>query len=227
MKVLIVEDDIKFARILAQGLKEQGIAAEAAFDGPSGLEKAKTKSFDALVLDVMLPGKNGFEVLKELRATGSRVAVIMLTARGGVGDRIRGLNLGADDYLPKPFVFQELLARLQAITRRPQVEPQTLLRVADLELDPSTRAVQRAGQSIELSTREYALLELMMRRKGTVVTLAMILDQVWNSEYPGGEGSNVVAVYINYLRKKVDKPFASNLIQTVRGVGYRMNEEAE
>jgi len=225
MKVLIIEDEIKFARILAQGLKEHGISVESAFDGTSGLEKAQTKAFDAIVLDVMLPGKNGFDVLKELRASGSSTAVIMLTARGSVEDRIRGLNLGADDYLPKPFVFKELLARLQAITRRPQVEPQTVLKVADLELNPQTREVHRAGQAIELSTKEFVLLEFLLRRKGTVVTLAMILDHVWNADYSGGEDSNVVAVYINYLRKKVDKPFPTALIQTVRGTGYLIREE--
>ncbi|MDP2876727.1 MAG: response regulator transcription factor [Holophaga sp.] len=226
MKVLIIEDEIKFARILAQGLKEHGINTESAFDGPSGLEKALSRVFDAIVLDVMLPGKNGFEVLKELRASGSNAAVLMLTARGSVEDRIHGLNLGADDYLPKPFVFKELLARLQAITRRPQVEPQTVLKVADLELDPRTREVRRAGQAIDLSIKEFVLLEFLLRRKGTVVTLAMILDHVWNMDYSGGEDSNVVAVYINYLRKKVDKPFHSNLIQTIRGTGYMLREDA-
>lgn len=226
MKVLIIEDEVKFARVLAQGLKEHGITVETAFDGLSGLEKALSRAFDAIVLDVMLPGKNGFEILKEIRASGGRTAVIMLTARGGVDDRIRGLNLGADDYLPKPFVFKELLARLQAIMRRPQVEPQTLLRVADLELDPLARDVRRGGQSIELSSKEFALLELLMRRKGTVVTLSMIVDQVWNSDYGTAGDSNVVAVYINYLRKKVDKPFGTNLIQTVRGTGYLLREEA-
>lgn len=226
MKVLIIEDEIKFARVLAQGLKEHGITVETAFDGTSGLEKALSRAFDAIVLDVMLPGKNGFEILKEIRASGGKTAVIMLTARGGVDDRVRGLNLGADDYLPKPFVFKELLARLQAIMRRPQVEPQTLLRVADLELDPLTRDVRRGGQSIELSSKEFALLELLMRRKGTVVTLSMIVDQVWNSDYGTAGDSNVVAVYINYLRKKVDKPFGTNLIQTVRGTGYLLREEA-
>lgn len=225
MKVLIIEDEIKFARILTQGLKEHGISVETASDGITGLERARSKPFDAIVLDVMLPGKNGFDVLKELRASGSSAAVIMLTARGSVEDRIRGLNLGADDYLPKPFVFKELLARLQAITRRPQVEPQTLLKAEDLELNPQTREVRRAGQPIELSIKEFALLEFLLRRKGTIVTLAMILDHVWNTDYSGVEDSNVVAVYINYLRKKVDKPFPTALIQTARGTGYLIREE--
>ena len=225
MKLLIVEDEVKFARIVAQGLEEHGFLVEIAYDGPSGLEKGLAKSYDAIVLDVMLPGMNGFELLKALRSAGCKAAVLMLTARGGVEDRIHGLNLGADDYLPKPFVFKELLARLQAITRRPRIEPQTILQAGDLELDPASREVRRAGQAIELSMKEFALLEFLLRRKGTVVTLAMIMDQVWNSDFGGGEASNVVAVYINYLRKKVDKPFATNVIQTVRGIGYLVRGE--
>jgi two-component system OmpR family response regulator len=226
MRVLIVEDEVKFARVVAQGLKEHGITADLALDGPAGLEKALAKSYDAVILDVMLPGMNGFEVLKAIRAAGGHAAILMLTARGSVDDRVRGLNLGADDYLPKPFAFKELLARLQAITRRPQVEPQTVLRVGDLELDLQAREARRAGRLLDLSTKEFALLELLMQRKGTAVTLASILDRVWNSDYRGGQDSNVVAVYITYLRKKVDKPFGSNLIQTVRGTGYLLREEA-
>ncbi|BDU73155.1 response regulator transcription factor [Mesoterricola silvestris] len=226
MRVLIIDDEAKFARVLEQGLKEHGITAEVAFDGLSGLEKALARTFDAILLDVMLPGMNGFEVLKAIRAAGCPAPVLMLTARGTVDDRVRGLNLGADDYLPKPFVFKELLARLQAITRRPQVEPQTLLRAGDLEMDPQKREVKRGGQLIDLSTKEYALLELLLQRKGTVVTLATVMDRVWNSDYRATEDSNVVAVYITYLRKKIDKPFGSNLIQTVRGTGYLLREEA-
>lgn len=226
MRVLIIDDEAKFARVLEQGLKEHGITAEVAFDGRAGLEMALARTFDAILLDVMLPSMNGFEVLKAIRGSGCPSPVLMLTARGSVDDRVKGLNLGADDYLPKPFVFKELLARLQAITRRPQVEPLTLLRVGDLEMDPQTREVRRGGQPIELSSKEYALLELLLQRKGTVVTLATILDRVWNSDYRAGEDSNVVAVYITYLRKKIDKPFGSNLIQTVRGTGYLLREEA-
>lgn len=225
MKVLIIEDDIKLSNVLVQGLKEQGLSVEMSRDGLAGLEQAMSKAFDAIVLDVMLPGRNGFEILRTLRGSGSTTPVLMLTARAGVEDRVKGLDLGADDYLPKPFAFKELLARLRAITRRPQVEPQNILRVADLELDPRTNEVQRAGQRIELSTREFALLEFMMRRRDTVLTRAMILDQVWDSDYDPVGTSNVVEVYVNYLRKKIDQPFAPKLIHTVRGAGYILREK--
>jgi two-component system copper resistance phosphate regulon response regulator CusR len=225
MKILIVEDDIKLSNVLVQGLKEQGMTVEMSRDGLAGLEQAMSKYFDAIVLDVMLPGRNGFEILRTLRASGSSTPVLMLTARSGLEDRVKGLDLGADDYLPKPFAFKELLARLRAITRRPQVEPQNTLKVADLELDLRTNDVRRAGQPIELSTREFALLEYMIRRKDTVLTRAMILDQVWDSDYDPAGTSNVVEVYINYLRKKIDQPFAQKLIHTVRGAGYILREK--
>ena len=224
MKVLIIEDELKLANVLVQGLKEQGILAEAARDGVSGLVMALSKPYDAIILDVMLPGKNGFEVLKELRETGKRTPVLILTARSGVDDRVRGLDLGADDYLPKPFAFRELLARVRAISRRPAVEPHTILRIADLELDLGQREARRAGQPIELTTREFALLELLVRKRGTALTRAMILDQVWESDYDSEGGSNVVDVYITYLRKKIDQPFPNKLIQTVRGTGYMLKE---
>lgn len=225
MKVLIVEDEIKLGNILYQGLKEHGLTVDVARDGAKGLALALAGSYDAVILDVMLPLKNGYEVLRELRASGARTPVLMLTARSGVEDRVRGLDLGADDYLPKPFAFQELLARIRAITRRPSVEPQTTLKVADLELSPQQHEVRRAGQLIELTTREFALLELLMRRKEMVLTRAMILDQVWDSDYEGEGGSNVVEVYINYLRRKIDQPFGRKLIHTVRGTGYILQEK--
>jgi len=225
MKILIVEDDIKLSNVLVQGLKEQGMTVEMSRDGLAGLEQAMSKSFDAIVLDVMLPGRNGFEILRTLRASGSSTPVLMLTARSGLEDRVKGLDLGADDYLPKPFAFKELLARLRAITRRPQVEPQNTLKVADLELDLRTNDARRAGQPIELSTREFALLEYMIRHKDTVLTRAMILDQVWDSDYDPAGSSNIVEVYINYLRKKIDQPFAQKLIHTVRGAGYILREK--
>jgi len=226
MKILIVEDDIKLANVLLQGMKEQGMTVEIARDGSTGLGLAMSKSYDALILDVMLPGRNGFEILRELRGSGSSTPVVMLTARSGVEDRVKGLDLGADDYLPKPFAFKELLARIRAITRRPQVEPQNTLRVADLELDLRVNEVRRAGQPIELSAREFTLLEYMMRRKDTVLTRAMILDQVWDSDYDPMGTSNLVEVYINYLRKKVDQPYSPKLIHTVRGAGYILREKA-
>jgi two-component system copper resistance phosphate regulon response regulator CusR len=226
MKILIVEDEIKLSTILLQGLKEQGMAVDVARDGAAGLRAAAENPYDAVILDVMLPKKDGFQVLQELRAAGDKTPVLMLTARSGVEDRVRGLDLGADDYLPKPFAFKELLARLRAITRRPLVEPQTTLKVADLELNPQKREARRAGLAIELTAREFALLEFLMRRRDTVVTRAMILDQVWDAGYDFDGNSNVVEVYINYLRRKVDQPFAGKLIHTVRGSGYLLGEKA-
>lgn len=222
MRILVVEDDPKLSAVLRQGLKEQGFAADTARDAPLGLELTRSTEYDAIVLDVMLPGRSGFDLLRDLRAHGSRVPVLVLSARSAVEDRIRGLDLGADDYLPKPFDFHELLARLRAITRRPLVEPQTVLRVADLELDPARREVRRAGGKIELTAKEFALLEYLMRKKGVVVTRSMILDHVWDTDYDGG--SNLVEVYVNYLRRKLDQDFDPKLIHTVRGTGYVLRE---
>jgi DNA-binding response OmpR family regulator len=224
MKILIIEDEIKLSNILLQGLKEQGMAVDVARDGATGLQSAAAAPYDAIILDVMLPKKNGFQVLQELREAGDKTPVLMLTTRSGVEDRVRGLDLGADDYLPKPFAFQELLARLRAITRRPQVEPQTTLKLADLELNPQKREVKRAGQLLELTAREFALLEFLLRHQDVVVTRAMILDQVWDAGYEFDSGSNVVEVYINYLRRKIDQPFTGKLIHTVRGAGYLLGE---
>ena len=226
MKILIIEDEIKLSNILLQGLKEQGMAVDVARDGAAGVRDAGASAYDAIILDVMLPKKDGFQVLRELRAAGDKTPVLMLTARSGVEDRVRGLDLGADDYLPKPFAFQELLARLRAITRRPQVEPRTTLKVGDLELNPQKREARRAGQAIELTSREFALLEYLMRQQDVVVTRAMILDQVWDAGYDFDGASNVVEVYINYLRRKVDQPFPRKLIHTVRGAGYLLGERA-
>ncbi len=224
MRVLVVEDDPKLLDSIRQGLKEQGIAADGAPDGRQGLEFALGNDYDALVLDVMLPGKNGLELLREMRSRHRATPVLILSARSSVEDRIRGLDLGADDYLPKPFSFQELLARLRAITRRPPSEPATTLRVHDLELDTVRREVHRAGRQIELTTKEFALLEYLMKRKGVVLTRAMILDNVWDLDYDGG--SNLVEVYINYLRRKIDLDHDVKLIQTVRGSGYVLKESA-
>ncbi len=222
MRILVVEDDPKLSAVLRQGLKEQGFATDTARDATLGLELARSTEYDAIVLDVMLPGRSGFDLLRDLRGRGSHVPVLVLSARSAVEDRIRGLDLGADDYLPKPFDFHELLARIRAITRRPLVEPQTLLRVADLELDPARREVRRAGGKIELTAKEFALLEYLMRKKGVVVTRSMILDHVWDTDYDGG--SNLVEVYVNYLRRKLDQDFDPKLIHTVRGAGYVLRE---
>lgn len=226
MKVLIVEDEKKLAQVLLQGLKECGYLAEWAEDGIIGLEMALVSSYDAVILDVMLPGKDGFEVLRELRKAGSTLPILMLTARSSVDDRVRGLDLGADDYLPKPFDFKELLARLRSVTRRPVVELRNVLKVGDLELDLQAREVRRAGKPIDLTAKELSLLEYLMRRKGLVLTRAMILENVWASDYAYDGGSNLVEVYVNFLRKKIDQGHPVKLIQTVRGVGYTIQEPA-
>ena len=223
MRLLLVEDDAKLAGVLRQGLKEQGFAVEVCRDGNAGLEHALAADYDAILLDVMLPRRSGFELLRELRARGGRAPVLVLTARSAVEDRVEGLNLGADDYLPKPFDFRELLARLRAILRRPPVEPQTLLRAADLELDPSRHEVRRKGKRIELTAKEFALLEYLLRKKGVVATRGMILNHVWDMDYDGG--SNLVEVYVNYLRRKIDHDFQPKLIHTIRGTGYVLRED--
>ena len=222
MRVLVVEDDPKLLDSIRQGLKEHGFAVDVAPDGRLGLELALGADYDALILDVMLPGKSGLEILRELRVRHRATPVLILSARSAVEDRVRGLDLGADDYLPKPFSFQELLARLRAITRRPAAEPATTLTAVDLELDTVHRSVRRGNRQIELTSKEFGLLEYLMKRKGVVLTRAMILDHVWDLDYDGG--SNLVEVYINYLRKKVDQGADVKLIQTVRGSGYVLKE---
>ena len=226
MKILIVEDESKLALVLQQGLKVNGYVVEWADDGEWGLELARTGGFDALVLDVMLPGKDGFEVLRELRKSGSHLPVVMLTSRNSVEDRVRGLDFGADDYLSKPFDFKELLARLRAVTRRPQTEIRNVLRVGDLEMDLQSREVRRSGRTIELTGKEFSILEYLMSRKGLVLTKAMIMDHVWPADADCQGGSNLVEVYVNFLRKKVDLGHPVKLIQTVRGSGYVIQDQA-
>lgn len=208
--------------MLRQGLKEQGYGVDLAGDAAQGFDMAMTNEYDAMVLDVMLPGRSGLDVLRDLRARGVRSPVLVLSARSAVEDRIRGLDLGADDYLSKPFEFRELLARLRAITRRPAVEPQTTLRLADLEMNVARRSVLRAGRPIDLTTKEFALLEYFLRKKGLLLTRSMILDHVWDFDYDGG--SNLVEVYINYLRRKTEQNGGLRLIHTVRGAGYVLKE---
>lgn len=222
MRILLVEDDTKLATVLRKGLREHGFVPEVARDGGGGLRMALATEYDAILLDVMLPGRSGFEVLRELRARKRSTPVLVLSARSAVEERVRGLDLGADDYLSKPFDFGEMLARIRAITRRPPVEALTVLQAADLQLDPSRRLVSRGDRTVELTSREFSLLEYLMRRKGIVVTRRMILDHVWDMDYDGG--SNLVEVYINYLRRKVDQGFEPKLIRTVRGVGYVLRE---
>lgn len=222
MRVLVVEDDQRLAAVLRQGLEEQGYAVDLAPDATRGFEMAVTYPYDAMLLDVMLPGRSGFDVLRDLRGRGSLSPILVLSARSSVGDRVRGLDLGADDYLSKPFEFQELLARLRAITRRPPVEPRTTLKAGDLEMDLTRRLASRGGRRLDLTTKEFALLEYFLRKKGLLLTRSMILDHVWDSDYDGG--SNLVEVYINYLRRKTEQGDAPRLIQTVRGAGYVLRE---
>jgi DNA-binding response OmpR family regulator len=223
MRVLVVEDDPKMRALLVQGLREEGHAVESAGDGEMALARSTTSAYDAIVLDIMLPRRDGFSVLQELRRRGVATPVLVLTARSGIDDRVTGLDLGADDYLAKPFALQELLARLRAVTRRPATDRPGKLRLLDLEMDPDGHVASRAGRPLALTAKELQLLEYLLRNKGLVVTRAMILDAVWNLEDDGG--SSLVAVYINYLRHKVDEPFDVKLIHTVRGVGYVMREE--
>lgn len=220
--VLLIEDDRKLSRLLRQGLEEHGFTVEASHSGPEGIGLALEREFDVIILDLMLPGRNGFEILKDLRRKGKTVPVLILTARSGVEDRIQGLDLGADDYLPKPFDLRELVARVRAISRRSATNPQTILTIADLELDPVSHTVMRGGNSMDLSAKEFALLEYLMRHKRMVVTRSMILDHVWGLDYVGI--SNLVDVYINYVRRKVDHDPDTRLIHTIRGVGYSMKD---
>lgn len=222
MRILVVEDDAKLLESIRKGLKESGFGADGAADGREGLRRILEDDYDAVVLDLMLPGLSGLEVLRELRRRRRATPVLVLSARSSVEDRVQGLDLGADDYLAKPFSFQELLARLRAITRRPAVEPATVLSAGDLTVDTVRHEARRAGQLLDLTAKEFSLLEYLTRRKGVVLTRAMILDHVWDLDYDGG--SNLVEVYVNYLRKKVDAGRDAKLIQTVRGAGYVLRE---
>jgi two-component system OmpR family response regulator len=221
--VLVVEDNPDMGRYLEQGLREHGYAVDLAADGGRGLEYAATGVYDLLILDRMLPGRDGLDLLVRLRAKEVRTPAIFLTARGDVPDRIQGLDAGADDYLVKPFSFAELLARIRVVLRRgPEVQP-AILRVGDLSLDPAARVVERAGHRIELSAKPFALLHYLMRHAGQVVSRTMIQEHVWNYDFDGL--TNVVDVHINRLRNKVDRGFDRPLIHTLRGVGYVLREE--
>jgi two-component system, OmpR family, response regulator len=223
VRVLVVEDDVKMARLIHRGLVEEEVVVDVAATGDEGLVRAAATDYDAIVLDVMLPGIDGFEVCRRLRAGGHWAPVLMLTARGDVDDRVEGLDAGADDYLTKPFSFAELLARLRALARRPPLERPTVIEVGDLRLDPATREVRRGSTEIDLSAREYAVLETLMRRAGSVLTRLDLLDHAWDYAYENR--SNVVDVYIRYLREKIDRPFGRASIETVRGVGYRLRKD--
>lgn len=223
MKILVVEDDRTTADFIARGFAEEGHVVDRVEDGREALGQAMSGTYDALVVDRMLPGLDGLSMLKALRAAQVATPAIFLTAVGGVEDRIEGLRAGADDYLVKPFAFGELSARVTALTRRPPLAPEeTVLRVGDLEMDLMRRVVSRAGQTIDLLPREFALLEHLMRRKGRVQTRTMLLENVWDIHFD--PGTNVVETHISRLRAKVDKPFDRELIRTVRGAGYRIDD---
>jgi heavy metal response regulator len=221
MRVLVVEDEERIAEFVRNGLTEHGYAVDVARDGGEALDWADIADFDVIVLDVMLPVRDGVDVCKALRARGLRTPILMLTARDAVEDRVRGLDSGADDYLVKPFAFAELVARLRALTRR---EPQllsTVLRLGDLVLDSATREVTRGGRPLDLTAKEYALLEYLMRNPNQVLTRTMIAEHVWNYDFDNA--TNVIDVHIRNLRRKLDDPFPAKLIQTVRGAGYRIS----
>ena len=220
MRALIVEDEAKLAGLLRRGLGEEGYAADVAATGEDALWMAQATPYDAIVLDVMLPGADGFAVCRQLRDKGVWAPVLMLTARDAVGDRVDGLDSGADDYLTKPFSFAELLARLRALTRRGPAERPAVVVVGTLALDPATHRVRRGDVEVRLSPKEFALLESLMRRPGQVLSRLDLLEHAWDSAYENR--SNVVDVYIRYLREKIDRPFGLDSIETVRGVGYRL-----
>ncbi len=220
MRILIVEDEVKMAGLIRRGLREEGLAADVAIKGEDALWMAGATAYDAIVLDVMLPGLDGFETCRRLREDGVWAPVLMLTARDGVEDRVAGLDGGADDYLTKPFSFTELLARLRALVRRGPVERPAVLEVDDLRLNPATHQVWRGETEVALSQKELALLETFMRRPGEVLSRYQLLEHAWDYDYENR--SNVIDVYVRYLREKIDRPFGVESIETVRGAGYRL-----
>jgi two-component system OmpR family response regulator len=222
MRVLVVEDESRMATIICRSLVKEGLAADQAPDGEQALWMAQATEYDAIVLDVMLPGRSGFEVCRLLRENGVWAPVLMLTARESVEDRVAGLDSGADDYLVKPFALAELHARLRSLARRGRAERPAILAVGDLCLDPARRVVRRGSEEIELSAKEFALLETLMRRSGEVLSRFELLEHAWDSAYEAR--SNIVDVYVRRLRDKVDRPFGRSSIETVRGAGYRLSE---
>jgi two-component system OmpR family response regulator len=223
MRVLVVEDVVKMASLIRRGLREEGLAADVAIKGEDALWMAGATDYDVIVLDVMLPGIDGFETCRRLREDGVGAPVLMLTARDAVEDRVAGLDIGADDYLTKPFSFAELLARLRALGRRGGPERPTVLRAGSLSLDPATRRVARGDAEIDLSAKEFALLETFMRNPSRVLSRLHLLEHAWDYEYENR--SNVIDVYVRYLREKVDRPFGVESIETVRGAGYRLRAD--
>ena len=223
MRILVVEDEPKMARLIQRGLRAKGHAVDLAASGEDALWMAEASGYEVIMLDVMLPGLDGFETCAALREQGVWAPVLMLTARDGIADRVSGLDVGADDYLVKPFAFRELLARLRALARRGERERPTLLEVGDLRLDPATRQVWRGSREVPLSTKEFMLLEAFMRRPGAVLSRYQLLELVWDRYYDNR--SNVIDVHVGRLRRKLDLPFGRRSFETVRGAGYRLRED--
>jgi two-component system OmpR family response regulator len=223
VRILVVEDSIKVAGLLKRGLEEEGFAVDVVATGDEAVWIAKENDYDSVVLDIMLDDIDGFEVCRRLRNEGRWFPVLMLTARDAVEDRVRGLDVGADDYLTKPFAFPELVARVRALIRRGSQPRPTVLSVGDLTLDPATRDVRRDGQTVALTAKEFALLEFFMRRPEVVLSRNQLLEHVWDFAFDGDP--HVVSVYVGYLREKIDRPFGRSSLQTVRGVGYRLRDE--
>jgi two-component system OmpR family response regulator len=223
MRVLIVEDHAKMASLLRRGFEKHGLVADVTSQGEDALWMADTTRFDVLILDVMLPGIDGFETCRRLRADGVSSPILMLTARAGIGDRVTGLNEGADDYLVKPFSFTELLARVRALARRPHVQRPPVLQVGDLRLDPAGRRAWRGATELSLSAKELLLLEAFMMRPGEVLSRLDLLESAWDHAYENR--SNIVDAYIKRLREKIDRPFGRHTLETVRGSGYRLHAQ--
>ena len=223
MRALLVEDEVRLAETVRRGLVAEGFVVDVIHNGPDGLFAAEVNVYDVVILDIMLPGLNGYDVCRGMRKGGIWTPVLMLTAKDGEFDQVDAFDLGADDYLTKPFSFSVLVARLRALIRRGAPERPTLLTAGDLTLDPATRTVRRGDREISLTPREFSLLHFLIRHRGDVVTKTEILQSVWDVHYDGDD--NVVEVYIGYLRRKIDQPFDRRAIQTVRGVGYRLGSD--
>ena len=224
MRVLLIEDDVTIARLLKEGLEDESYAVDVANDGSEGYRTAVADDYDVIILDVMLPGMNGYEVCRSLRNDGNKTPILMLTARDTERDIVEGLDTGADDYLAKPFSFDVLLARIRALLRRPNEKLEEILQVGDLKLDPSSKKVTRASQEISLTAKEYSVLEYLMRNKGKVLSKEQIISHVW--DFDADVLPNNVELFIMFLRRKIDKPFKSKLIHTVSGFGYKLEEKS-
>ncbi len=223
MKILLVEDEHKIANSIKQGLMQENIAVDVVYDGVSGYDLATSEEYDVIILDRLLPGMEGIEICKKLRGEKNHTPILILTAKGQITDRVEGLEAGADDYLVKPFAFEELLARIKALARRPKKRLETVLELKDLSLNTAAYSVQRSNKDIRLSGKEFALLEYLMRHPQEILTKDQIISHVWN--YDANILPNTIEVYIGYLRNKIDKPFKNNpLIHTVRGFGYKMGD---